>query len=248
MPDEVALDPTTPGLSELERIADTFVAPSKTFADILRNANWWGPLLLLIVFGAASAFVVQKDVGFDRAYANQLHSSPTQEDRINNLAPDQKERAISLGTKITMGIAYGSPIVVLIVLALYSLVLWAAFNFGLGAQTTFPQVFAVSMYGALPYLLLNILIIVTVHFGGNAEAFTYQNPVGTNIAYFMPDSPGWLRGLLSALDIVKLWSVVLQIIGMAIIAKKSISQSAVIVGIFWFLGVLVAVVGGAFSG
>jgi hypothetical protein len=40
----------------------------------------------------------------------------------------------------------------------------------------------------------------------------------------------------------------LQVIGMAIISKKSIAQSAVIVGIFWFLGVLIAIVGGVFGG
>jgi hypothetical protein len=46
---------------------------------------------------------------------------------------------------------------------------------------------------------------------------------------------------------VKLWSVVLQVIGMAIIAKKTIAQSAVIVGIFWLIGVVVTIAGAAFS-
>ena len=30
-----------PGLSEVERVVDTFVAPSKTFADIGRSSKWW---------------------------------------------------------------------------------------------------------------------------------------------------------------------------------------------------------------
>jgi hypothetical protein len=245
---ELSIDPTTPGLSEVERIVDTFVAPSKTFADILRNASWWGPLLLLLLFGTASTYMVQTKVGFDQAYANQLHASPSQEERINNLDPAQKANALAIGAKITKFASYGAPVIILIVLAIYSLILWAAFNFGLGAQTTFPQVFAVSMYCALPYLLLNILIIATVSFGGNAEAFDYKNPVGTNPAYFLPEAAGWLKGLLGSLDVIKLWSVVLQVIGMAVIAKKTIAQAAVIVGIFWLLGVLVSIAGGAFGG
>ena len=43
--------PSGPGLSQVERVVDTFVAPSKTFTDILRDqaggcriwwAQWWG--------------------------------------------------------------------------------------------------------------------------------------------------------------------------------------------------------------
>ena len=251
MTNAYAVEPIAPppaGLSEPERIADTFVAPSKTFTDILRNASWWGPLILLLLFGTASTYVVQKQVGFDRVYMNQLHSSPNQEDRINGLPPDQKAHAMDLGARITSGFAYGAPILILVVLAIYSLILWASFNFGLGASTRFSQVFAVSMYGALPYLVLNLLIIATIYFGGNAEAFDYKNPVGTNPAYFTPDAAGWLKGLLGSIDIIKLWSVWLQVIGMAIISKKTFAQSAIVVGIFWLLGVVVAIAGGAFSG
>jgi hypothetical protein len=46
---------------------------------------------------------------------------------------------------------------------------------------------------------------------------------------------------------VKLWSVVLTVIGMAIIAKKTIAQSAIIVGVFWLIGVMASVAGAAFS-
>jgi hypothetical protein len=229
-------------------VADTFVAPSKTFADILRDTSWWLPLILLIVSSTAATWFVQKEVGFDRVYMNQLHSSPTQEDRINSLPPDQKARATEMGIKFTAVFGYALPVIIVIFLAIYSLVLWASFNFGLGAQTTYWQVFAVTFYAALPYLIQSVLIILTVQFGGNAEAFDSKNPVGTNPAYYLPDAAGWLKGLLASFDVIKLWSEVLQVIGMAIIAKKTIAQSAVIVGIFWLLGVVIATAGGAFSG
>jgi hypothetical protein len=50
------------GLSQWQRVADTFVAPQKTFDDIKRgNKSWWLPLIIgalftYILFGA----VVQK--------------------------------------------------------------------------------------------------------------------------------------------------------------------------------------------
>ncbi len=51
------------GLSEVERVVDTFVAPSKTFTDILRSTSWWLPFLLLVVVSFGTTVVVEKQVG-----------------------------------------------------------------------------------------------------------------------------------------------------------------------------------------
>jgi hypothetical protein len=37
-----------PGLSQVERVVDTFVASSKTFTDILRSTSWWLPFRSLV--------------------------------------------------------------------------------------------------------------------------------------------------------------------------------------------------------
>jgi hypothetical protein len=240
-----------PGLSEIERVVDTFVAPSKTFEDIRTNARWWSwlpPFLIMVVLSIGVGYSVQKQVGFERVYMNSLRSSPTQEDRINQLPPDQKERTIRISAYVTEGTFYGFPVILAIGYAIYALILWAAFNFGLGAQTTFKQVYAVSWYAALPYLITSLLTIIIVWFGGNAESFDSRNPVGTNLAYYLPDLGAGLKALFASLDIVRLWSVALQVIGMAIIAKKSIAQSAVIVvGIFVLVVGISAGVAAAFS-
>ena len=243
---DVVQDPVA-GLSQVERVVDTFVAPSKTFKDILRSTSWWLPFLLLVLSSVATAFVVDRQVGFDRVYENSLHASPKAEERISGLTPEQKISAMKTGANITKYSTYGGFVFLLIFFALYALVLWASFNFGLGAKTTYGQVFAVTMYAALPYLVITLLTIITLYFGGNAEAYDYKDPVGTNPGYYMADAAPWLKGLLSTLDIVKLWSVVLTALGMAIIAKKTITQSAVIVGILWLVGVAITVAGAAFS-
>ena len=226
--------PITAGLSQIERVVDTFVAPSKTFEDIRRNTSWWLPLILMILASLSVGYSVQKQVGFERAFLNHLHTTPTQEDQINQLAPEQKDQRIKYSAIGTEVITYCFPILLAIGFALYSLIMWALFNFVLGAQTTFWQVYAVSWYAALPYLFISLLTIFTLWFGGNAETYDYANPIGTNLAFYMPDSGAGLKAILASLDIFKLWSVALQVIGMAIIAKKSIAQSAAIV-VGWFL-------------
>ena len=37
------------GLSQLERVVNTFVAPTATFKDILRSTSWWLPFVLTVV-------------------------------------------------------------------------------------------------------------------------------------------------------------------------------------------------------
>jgi len=231
----------------MERVVDTFVAPTATFKDILRSTSWWLPFVLLVVSSVATAFVVDRKVGFDQVFDNQMRMSQKAQDRMADLTPAQKAQAVMVQVEVTKYISYGSFAMVAIFLAIYALILWVSFNVGLGASTKFGQVFAVTMYASLPYLLISLLTVLSLCFGGNAEGYDYKNPVATNLAYILPDIAPWMKGLLQSFDIVKLWSVVLQVIGMAIIAKKTIAQSAVIVGIFWLIGVVVTIAGAAFS-
>ena len=243
---EVVMDGAS-GLNQMERVVNTFVSPTATFKDILRSTSWWLPFVLLVVSSVATAFVVDRKVGFDRAFDNQVRMSQSAQERMAELTPAQKAQTVKIQVEVTKYISYGSFAMIAIFLAIYSLILWASFNVGLGASTKFGQVFAVTMYSALPYLLTALLTILALTLGGNAEGYDYKNPVGTNMGYYLPDAAPWLRGLLSAFDVVKLWSLVLQAMGMAIIAKKKIAQSAIVVGIFWLIGVVVTVAGSAFS-
>lgn len=238
----------TGGLSQGERVADVFFAPSKTFGDILRNQSWWLPFLLMVLFSLAQAYTVQRQVGFDRVTENQIHASPKREDAMNQLPPEQRSAQLAMGTKITAGITYAFPLLLLLGFAFYALVLWGSFNFLLGSETKYSQVLAVCMYASLPYMLLTILVMLSLYFGGNAEAYDYNFPVGTSLGYFLSDSPHWLRALAGRLDIIQLWTLFLTTLGMSIIAKKTMMQAAVVTVGWWIVVTLFAVGGAAFSG
>jgi len=235
------------GLSQVERVVDTFVAPSKTFKDILRSTSWWLPFLLIALFSVASAFVVGKKVGWEQVSENRVHHSPNTEDRLNQLDPVVRASQMALTAKITMYSTYLVPVILLVILGIYALLLWAGFNFALGARTTFGQVWAVTWYSALPYLLTSVVGILTLLFGANIDSYDLQNPVGTNPGYYLPDASPILRAALTQVDLIHLWSVVLTIIGMSIVAKKSMGASAAIVILLWFVGVGLAMLGAFFS-
>jgi hypothetical protein len=66
-----------------------------------------------------------------------------------------------------------------------------------------------------------------------------QNPVGTNLAYYMPDAAPWLRTILSFFDVIGLWVLALLVIGTAIVAKVPRSKAAMVVIGWWLFGLIV---------
>jgi hypothetical protein len=249
MSDVVAVDGGSgAGLSQVERVVDTFVAPSKTFTDILRSTSWWLPFVLLVLVTWASTVVVEKQVGWDRVSENQIHQNPKAEERMANLTPEQRAAQVRLSANITRYVSYGSFVLILLFVAIFALIYWASFNFGLGAKTTFGQMFAVCMYAGLPRLLTGLLTILTLLFGNSADTYDVRNPVGTNLAYFMPDAGPALKAALSFFDVIGLWNLVLLIIGTAIVAKVSRGKAAAVVVGWWVLGLLISVAIAAVTG
>jgi len=228
-------------LSEVERIVDAFVAPSKTFTDILRSTSWIFPFLLMLVVTLGVDYTIDRQVGFERVSENQVHLSPKREEQLSQLTPEQRAQNMRISGMVTKYISYASPVLILIITALGSLVLWGCFNFGLGAKTTFGQMFAVWTYASLPRLLAGLLTIFTLVFGNNQDSFNIQNAVGTNLAYYVPDAAPWLKSALSFMDVIGLWNTALLVIGTAIVAKVKMSSAAIVVVGLWFLVLLLSV-------
>src|ERR1700690_1566202 len=95
MTDAVAL-PETPALSQVERVVDTFVAPSKTFTDIRRSASWWLPWLLGAIVGIGMVAIVDKKVGMEKVSENRLTLTPKQAAKLDQLPPDQRARQMEI--------------------------------------------------------------------------------------------------------------------------------------------------------
>ena len=231
--------PEAGGLSQVERVVDTFVAPSKTFRDILRSTSWWLPFILLTVVTMASTYVIDQKIGFDRVAEQSIAQSASAEEQMASLPAAQRAAAIH---RVAVGQKYGSyaaAVIILIIVAFIALLNWASLNFGLGAKTTYGQNFAVCMYAGLPKIFIGLLNIVFVYAGVNTENFDLNNPVGTNIGYYLSSSPHWVQMAGSFFDIFGLWTLALTVIGLSIIAKKSKGQAAIVAVGWWLIGLLV---------
>jgi len=225
----------SPPPSEGARIVNTFIAPSKTFTDLRRNASWWGPWLLISIFSMLFIYAMGRQVGFDQISRNQVaHSSRA--DQFEKLPPDQQARQIHLSSNIIRYLAYGSPVLILFYFLVTTVVLWATFKVAAGAETAFGQAYAIVMYASLPGIVGAILGIISLFSGIDPEGFDINNPVGTNLAYYLDAATTgkFLRGMASALDVITIWTIVLMGIGFASTSKVKRSTAIVIVAA-WYL-------------
>ena len=82
-------------LSEPQRIANAFFAPSRTFEDIRHNASWWVPWLLGSIIAAAFFFTVDKKIGFETIAKNQMENAGGFAQRaMERLTPEQRSQAL----------------------------------------------------------------------------------------------------------------------------------------------------------
>lgn len=234
-------EPETGSLSEAARIVNVFVAPSKTFTDLRRNASWWAPFLLIAIVSLAFVYVVDKKVTFHRVAENQIQASPKASQRIDQMPADQQQGAISQQAKIIRYFAYGSPLVALIWNLIIAGVLLLTFKFGAGVDLTFKLTVAVVFFAALPLAVRSLLSAATLLAGVAPDSFTFQNPLASNPGYFMTpgDSP-FLFAIASALDIFMIWTLALTAIGLSCVSK--LKRSTALFGVFgWY--VLITLVG-----
>jgi Yip1 domain len=241
--------PPTPPLSQGARIVDTFIAPSKTFTDLRRSAQWWAPFLLMVIVSSALVYTAGQKIGFRKLMENQMQSQPKAQARLENLPPDQREQQMEQGAKVTAVISYCFPVLVLIIWSIIALVLWATFKVAVGADVSFKVALAIVVYAGLPLTLKSVLAILSVVAGMNPESFSFQNPVATNPGYFMSPADGvFMYGLATALDVFMIWTLVLTAIGFTCVSKIKTGTAYAVVFGWWALLTLAATgLGAAFS-
>lgn len=234
-------------LSEVERVVDTFVAPTKTFTDLRRSSNWIVPWLLMAIFGIALVFVVDNKLGMEKVVENGLALAPKQAAQLDKLSPDARAAQIEKVVKFNRVVAYTYPIVILIFLCIVAAVLLGSFNFGVGAELRFNQCLAVCMYASLPGIL-KILIAILVVSMGAGEAFTFQNPIASNLSPLVDPSSHFLYSVATSVDLFTIWTMVLTGIAFSCLTKAKRGTCMAVVFGWWLLVVLAgAGISAAFS-
>jgi hypothetical protein len=249
LPTSPSPTPEPAPLSEGARIIDTFIAPSKTFTDLRRNASWWAPFLLMVVVSTIFVYSAGQKIGFRKIMENQMQAQPKQQARLEQLPADQREARMEGGAKVTAIISYVFPIFTLLIWLIITTALFATFKFAAGADVSFKVSFAIVVYAALPLMLKTILALLSVVAGMSPDSFSFQNPVATNPGYFMnPSENVFLYSLATNIDIFMIWTLVLTAIGFTCVSKlKTGTSYAVVFGWWAFFALAGAALAGGFS-
>jgi hypothetical protein len=236
-------------LSEGARIVNTFIAPSKTFTDLRRNASWWAPFLLMVVISTAFVYTAGQKIGFRKIMENQMQAQPKQQARLERLPTDQREQQSEQGAKVTAVISYVFPVITLIIWLIIATVLFATFKFAAGADVSFKVSLAIVVYAALPLMLKSLLALLSIVAGMSPDSFSFQNPLASNPGYFLsPADNVFIYSVASGIDIFMIWTLVLTAIGFTCVSKVKRGTAFAVVFGWWAVFTLVgAALAAAFS-
>jgi hypothetical protein len=226
----------TAPLSQVQRVINTFLAPSKTFTDLRRSASWWLPFLIGGIVYVMFIYVVDQKVGFRKVVENQLRIQPKQEARLEQLPADQRETAMKQQTGFWKVFSYIGPVVGLLFYLIIAAVLFGTFKLAANADMKFGTMYGLTVFAWLPQIFVSLLAILALVAGVSADGFMIQSPAATNLGAFVdPSSSPALFALLSSIDVFTFWSLALMAIGATCISKvKRGTAFAIVFGWFAF--------------
>ena len=236
--------PEEPGLTQWQRVANTFTAPSSTFEDIKRgHRSWWAPLVIYALVGYILFAAVATKIGMQQVVDNQIRLDPKASERMANATPEQREMGSKISLKITEGVFIANPLLVLAGVALLSLGLWGTINFGFGGKATYGSIFCVWMFASLPSILKSLLGVIVIYAGAAPESFNIKNFAPTNLGAFLNpmETNKALYTLATSLDVVTIWTLVLLGMGTAIVAGLKRSSGYIAVFGWWVIFILIGV-------
>ena len=227
------IPPPPPPMSQAGRVINTFIAPSRTFADLRRSAQWWLPFLLAVIGGLSLVYVAESKIGTAKMVENDLHARPKAEDQFEKLPPDRQASQIK-----ATGIIYyvAIPVFTLIIWLVMAGLQLGTLKIAAASDITYGRTLAVIAYAGLPMVLRQLLAIVSVLAGASPDGFTLNNPVATNPGYFMtPADNPFLYFIASQVDIFLIWTLVLTAIGFAVAGKVKKGTAFAVVFGWWIV-------------
>ena len=229
------------GLSQWQRVANTFTAPSKTFEDIKRgNRSWWLPLILVSAVTYILFAVITFQIGMQQVVDNQIHLNPKAEEKLAQAQPAQREMSNKINLYVTEGIFIANPVFTLGWFALLSVGLWGTINFVFGGKANYGSILAVWFYSILPSIIKTLLGIVVIYAGVAPESFNIKNFAPTNIGAFLNplETNKALYTLATSLDVTQIWGLALLAIGTATVAGVKRNSGYIAVFGWWAIFVL----------
>lgn len=232
--------PQEPPIGFGEAFLGVFTAPKEAFRRIVARPWWFAlaPLLVLVALTTTDSAVFVSRVDMKQFFRDEIRqgrfASQMSEAQIEQYAEQAAARPKWI--QPTAG-AVGFVVVAAILAALFWLVLLA-----FGGEITYGRSFQAVCWAFLPALLTALAFLVLL-FVKDANAIDIHNPLTTNLASFFNKEtlakPVYV--LLQAVDIFRIWIIVLLSFGLAAAARMKVSTAATAVVALYALWTLILV-------
>ena len=232
-------DADTPAQSFPERLLGIFISPAETLADVARKPGFLAPLIAVVIAAIAVTETMLWKIGMERI----VRMSIEQSSRASSMSPDQMDQAVRQGARIGAIFAHIGgivvpPIALLIIAGLGLLIV----NLIFGAQTKFKKVFSLICYANLVSLLGSLMAVAVILFG-DPDHFNAQNPVPSNVGFFLNphEVSKPLYSLASSADIFTIWLLILLAVGLAEGTGRKVKPLSILLlyAGFWVVWILV---------
>lgn len=237
--------PATTTMSPWTRFGAIFARPAEAWAGLDTHAQWWFPLLVMIVVSTAFAAALH-----DRAIIPMVTARWDDMVESGQMTPEAAERArASLDQPVMRTIMVAQQAVMWpILMVVAALGVWASVGFMLGAKMTFRQAFEVATWSSL------VLIPGQIITGAIAWSRGSLQDVHLGLAALLPDtsSPGRvMAGVIAFLDAIgpfSIWWVVVAILGAAALSRAPRPAVArAMVGVYLVFALCAAVLAAMFA-
>jgi Yip1 domain len=228
-------------MSTPETLTSIFFEPGRTF-DALRARPRFlvaGLILLLLTVGVTAIVYKRVDMG------QYIREKMERSSRNQNQTEEQKEMAVRIGKIIgAVGIPATVPISIAGGAALYLLGVMA-----FGGSISYKKSLAVWAYSSLPPAVLGSIVAVLVLFLRAPDTIDPEHLLITNPGAFMgAQSSPVLVAMLTQIDLLRFYGLVLAAMGLKKVAKISSGSAwSIVIGLYVIRAVL-AIAGAAITG
>lgn len=216
-------------ISPVSAVVGTFSRPSETFRRLVARPTWWLPLVLFVVLGLGSNFLVLRKIDWDGAAQDVITQRSTSGRRI---PPEAAPRVA--GMMRIFALVAGSLFIIAIPF-LVALVLWGGTK-AFGGEAGYSTLLAIATHANLPNAV-GTIIAIPAFFSRDDNSVNLQRideVVQSNVAAFLPEGAGHaLVALCSSLDVFMLAALSLAVLGMRRIPALPKGAALAVPVVFW---------------
>lgn len=249
-PEKIEVEPKEEAqMSEVATLGNIFFEPGKTFEDLRRKPRFIMAFVIMAILTTVFVFAMQSKLGEERYRRFNVEQL---EKQSASMSPEQKENAVDMQMTIQKYVVFGLPIFLVIFFLIGSLLYWLGAKL-MGGSMGFLQAISVWVYSSFPVAIVssvaNFIVLFLkspddIDIASSARGLIQANPT----LFFGGKDMPVLTTLVSTIDLLAIWGIVLAAIGLTKVAKLSKGSAWALVLIFTLLGITYRVLMAFISG